>query len=234
MFKWVCLMVAVVALSAFGWMVNDIRLEIKSLVPKVEQLTEKTEQLVEKTNSQLPRILAQAELATAQIDTHLPRILVQADQASKTLNSHLPILLTRSEVLLVRSELAVDNLIDLSDNFKQYKGLMGVVHVATQNKGLFSYGSSILGFLAGHDAHIGVKAAGPGQGLKQAVPAKEWARAAAGDAHFLSLVGKTKDDMLHGLAKTKSPAPLHIQFPGQPTRLLADWLRETHPESKAP
>jgi hypothetical protein len=157
MFKWVCLLVAVLALTAYGWMLNDMRLEVKGLAPKVEKLTQKTEELVEKTDRQLPAILTRAERIGGQLDRHLPSILTQTEQASKTINSHLPTLLTRSETLLVHSEVAVDNLAEVADNFKQYKGLMGVVHAASQNKGLFAYGTSLLNFMGGQSATIGVK-----------------------------------------------------------------------------
>ena len=91
---------------------------------------------------------------------------------------------------------------------------------------------SVLGLFGSHDASIGVKKPGPGQGLQQAVPAKEWAAGARRDVRFLSLVATSKGEMLHGLARTKSPAPLHIQVAEQPPRPLADWVREVHPDSK--
>jgi hypothetical protein len=224
-FKWACLLVAVIALSAFGWMLNDIRMEVKGLAPKADKLLAKADELLAKTDAQLPRILAQTEQLTAQLDRHLPRILAQTEQAAGTINTQLPTLLARSEV-------AIDNVADLSENFKQYKGLMGIVHAATQDKGLFSYGTGLLSWLGGHDATIGVRPAGSSLPLRQPVPAKQWAAAARPDAQFLSLVAKSKEDVLHGLARTKSPAPWHIQLPGQAPRLLADWLKETHPESK--
>ena len=55
MFKWVCLGVAVAALSAFGWMVNDIRLEVQALAEKADRLAVKADELVEKTDA--PRVL---------------------------------------------------------------------------------------------------------------------------------------------------------------------------------
>jgi hypothetical protein len=158
MFKWLCFGVAVVALSAFGWMLNDMRLRVRELAQKADRLAEKGDDLVDKTDKHLPRILTQTEQVTAQLDRQLPRILTQTEQASKTINTQLP-------TLLAHSETAVDNLSELSDSFKQYKGLMGVVHVATQNKGLFSYGASILSLLGGQDATIGVKKPGSSAGL---------------------------------------------------------------------
>jgi hypothetical protein len=223
MFKWLCLLVAVAALSAFGWMLNDVRLEVKRLAQQADKLAEQAEVLVERTDRHLPRILSQTEQVAAQLDGHLPRILKQTEQAAGTINTQLPVLLTHSES-------AVDNIADLSDSFKQYKGLMGIVHVATQNRGLFSYGSSILSFLGRHDATIGVKK--PDGGLRRTLPAKVWAGAAAKDVHFLSLVAKSKEEMLHGLARTNTTSALHIQVGDQPPRPLAEWVREVHPESK--
>jgi hypothetical protein len=223
MFKWVCLLVAIVALGGFGWILNDMRMEVKVLAEKADRLTSQAEVLLARTDEQLPRIMAQTEKVTSQLDSHLPRILRTTEKASETINSQLPALLTHSET-------AVDSITDLSDNFKQYKGLMGVVHAATEHKGLFSYGASILSFLSGSDATIGVKK--PGGGLKHAMPAKEFASAAGNDVQFLSLVSKTKRDMLHGLARSKSLSALHIQVGDQEPRPLAAWLKEMHPESK--
>jgi hypothetical protein len=225
MFKWLCLLVAVVALAVFGWMVNDLRMEVKALALKADRLADKTEDLVAKTDSQLPSILAQAEKATTQLGRHLPRILTQTEKATDTINTQLP-------TLLANSEAAIDNIADLSSSFKQYKGLMGIVHVASQNKSLFSYGAGLLSFLGGHNASIGVKKPGSTGPLRQSMPAKSWASAAANDVHFLSLFAKTKEDMLHGLTRSNSVAALHIQVGQQQPRLLADWLKETHPDSK--
>jgi hypothetical protein len=163
-----------VALAAFGWMVNDMRLEVKALAQKADQLAVKADELVQKTDRQLPVILSQTWQVSAQLDRHLPSLLSQTERAAKKINSHLPTLLDRSEV-------AVDNVSDLADSFKQYKGLMGVVHVATQNKGLFGYGLGVLKLLEGQNATIGVKKPGGQGGLSQALPAQEWASAAQKD-----------------------------------------------------
>jgi hypothetical protein len=209
MFKWVCLGVAVVALAAFGWMINDVRLEVKALAQKADQIAVKADELVAKTDRQLPVIQTQTEQVTTQLDRHLPSLLSQTEGAARTINTHLPTLLARSEV-------AVDNVSDLADSFKQYKGLMGVVHAATQNKGLFGYGLGVLSMLEGQNATIGVKKHGAEGGLKQVLPVKAWASSAQKDVHFLSLFARTKEEMLHGLARSSSPAPLHIQVGDQP------------------
>ena len=210
MFKWVCLLVAVAALSAYGWMLNDIRLEVKGLAPRADRLMDKAEALVEKT------------------DQYLPRLLAQTEQVATTLDGQLPTLLAHTEV-------AVEGVAELTDNFQQYKGLMGVVHGARQDKGLLSYGLSILGLLGGQNARVGVKKPAPKSAppvIEKPVQAKEWAGAARKDVHFLSLVATSKEEMLHALARTRSPAPWYIQVGEQAPRLLADWVKEMHPESK--
>lgn len=226
MFKWACLLVAVAALGGLGWMLNDLRLEVKGLAPKVDRLIAKADELLEKTDKQLPRILTQTEQVTAQLDRHLPALLTQTQQAATTINTQLPTLLAKTEV-------AIDNVAELSDNFKQYKGLFGLVSGGSQqDKGLFSYGSSVLSWLGGQTATVGKKPVGSSQPLRQVATAKEWAAGARTDAHFLSLVAKSKGEVLHGLAHTKAASPWHIQLPGQAPKLLSDWLKETHAESK--
>lgn len=223
MFKWICLAVAIIALAGFGWMINDMRLEVKALAQRADRLAERADAIVTKTENHLPNILTQAEKATDQLDRHLPKILSSTEKATETLNTQLP-------TLLVHSEMAVDSISDLSYNFKQYKGLMTVVHAANQDKGLFSYGASILNFLSESDATIGVKK--PGGGLKHAMPAKAFASAAKSDVQFLSLVSKSKEEMLNGLCRSNSMGELHIQVGSRDPRPLSAYLKETHSESK--
>jgi hypothetical protein len=210
-FKWVCLLVAVLALSAFGWMLNDIRLQVKGLTERIDQ--------------QLPSILTETQHVTNQLDRHLPKLLDQTEQAVASVNTQLP-------QVLVHTETAADNLADLSDSFTQYKGLMGVVHGGSQNKSMLSYGTSLLDLIQGQPATIGVKKAGPNPGLKQPVPARQWASASRKHVNFLSLIATNKAEMLHALARTHSARALHIQFADQAPRLLADWIREIHADSK--
>jgi len=203
--------VAVAALSAYGWMLNDIRLQIRGLT--------------EQADRHLPRILTETEQVTGKLDQNLPRLLTAAEKASTALNDQLP-------RLLANAETTTDNLANLSDSFAQYKGLMGNVHGASQNKELFSYGSSILDLIAGQNATLGTKTAGAERGTKQAIPAKQWASGARKENHFLSLIAASKADVLHGLARTNSASPWFIRIEDQAPRLLADWIREKHPPSK--
>jgi len=231
-FKWVCLLVAIVALAGIGWMLNDVRLEFKHLADKADKLIEKTDKLTAKVDKlaetadkQVPQLLSETERVAKQLELHLPKLLKETETAAATINNNLP-------RLFANANTALDNLSDLSDSFNQYKEVLSVVHTATQNKGLFSYGSSILDWIDGQDATIGVKKAGSEPGLKQERPAKEWVASTRKEALFLSLRTTSKAEMLHGLARTSSRAPLYIQIGNKAPRLLADWLKETHSASK--
>src|ERR1700678_1717168 len=80
MFKWVCLLVAVIALAVFGWMLNDIRLQVK-------RTADKADNLVDKADKQLPAILDHTERVSAQLDKHLPLILADAESAADSLSA---------------------------------------------------------------------------------------------------------------------------------------------------
>jgi hypothetical protein len=230
MFKWACLLVAVLALSAFGWMLNDMRLHLKAMVQKADQhlpsILTKTDRLTTQLDEHLPKLLEQTEKASVTINSHMPKLLNQSEDAATTINTHLPTLLTHTET-------AMDNIADLSSNFKQYKGLFGMLNVATQNKDMLSYGSNVLNWVEGQpDVKIGVKKPGTSQELKQVVSAKEWATSTKGDVHFLSLVSTTKVEMLHGLSRVNSAAALHVQVGKEPPRPLAEWIKEKHQDSQ--
>lgn len=211
MFKWVCLLVACVALGGLGWMLNDIRLQVRSLTVQMDQ--------------HLPRILANTEQVTGQVERNLPRLLSEAERASLTLNDKLP-------RLLANATTATDNLAELSDSFAQYRSLMGTVHAAGQDRDLLAYGSSILDLIAGQNATLGTKAAPSQPAARPPLQAKQWAAAARKQNQFLSLVASSKADVLHGLARTASGTPWFIKVEDQAPRLLADWIREAHPQSK--
>ena len=211
MFKWICLLVAVVALSAFGWMLNDIRLEVRRVADKADQ--------------QLPKILTQVEQVTGQLDQRLPKILTEAEQIGSTTNKQLP-------SLLARTEAAVDNLAALSEDMRHYQGLLGTVHAAAQDKDLLAYGGSLLNLIGGQQAIIGVKKSPTEPKLQQALPAKEWAKASKKQVQFLSVAAGSRAEVLHALTRSKSAAPLFVQLKDQAPRLLFDWIKEMHLVSK--
>ena len=211
MFKWVCLLVAVLALSAYGWMLNDARLQVREMAARLDR--------------QVPPLLTEAARVTDRLDRNLPRLLSQSEQVVATVNDKLP-------KLLATAETAADDVAELSDSFLQYRGLMGVVHAAAQDRSLLSYGTSVLDWFDGQDAVVGRKGPGPKPALKRAVPARQWAKAARRDVPFLSVVSRSRAELVHGLARTHSAVPWYVQVGDEAPRLLGDWLLENHPQSK--
>lgn len=65
MFKWLCLAVAVVALGVLGWMVNDMRLEVKqnsqTLNRHLPSLLDRTDRVVRVLDRRLPELLERTE-----------------------------------------------------------------------------------------------------------------------------------------------------------------------------
>src|SRR5262245_1039209 len=115
MFKWLCLATAVVAAVVFGWMLNNIRLDIK-----------RTRQLV---NQHLPPILENTDRAVKVANERLPEILEQTTQVTKTIQEHLPETLKRvDEVTEVAS--------DLSGDIKQLKELWAGLNADKRDKTL--------------------------------------------------------------------------------------------------
>jgi hypothetical protein len=229
MFKWVCLLVAIVALSAYGWMLNDIRLQVREVTVKADQhlpaILASTQRVTTQLDQHLPRLLNKAETAATEIDAALPRLIKNSEQAAATLDRQLP-------RLVMSTETTLDGVSDLTASFGHYRALMGLAHPGSQNKGLLSYGSSILDLIEGQPATIGLKKPSGEPGLRAARPAKQWAGAARKDNQFLSLVATSKADVVHGLARTESAVPWYIQVGTELPRLLGDWIVANHPESK--
>jgi hypothetical protein len=74
MFKWICLSVAVVFLVVAGWMINDIRLEVRRSSGTIR--------------------------ATAQtVNEHLPAIVHQTKKAAETLAQHLPAIIHKTRTV---------------------------------------------------------------------------------------------------------------------------------------
>jgi len=209
MFKWCCLAVAAVALVAFGWMINDTRLEIR--------------RVSERVNQHLPQILEKAEQATRTANEHLPPILEKTQQATKTVTEHLP-------TILERTNTATQTFAEIAEDVRQLKQLAGLASTA-RDSNLVAYANSVLALIEAQDARIGVKRVG-GAGLTSPVPAKEWTVAARKEALVLTAVVKSRQEFLDRLSQNLFHRPWHIQFASQEPQPLRDWLRAHHPESK--
>lgn len=169
LFRWACLAVAAAALAALGWMLNDMRLQVRELAQNAsDELTE-----VRGLTTRANNILTQTESVTKQLDDKVPKILNQTEQVTGAMNRHLPKILAESEV-------AVTSIANLGANFRQYKDLMAKVYANKRDAGLLNYGNGLLDLIEKNpDAVVGMKKRGTDQSLKQVMPAKQWAGACA-------------------------------------------------------
>lgn len=210
MFKWYCLGVAVVALLVFGWMVNDMRLEIKHGAARV--------------NEQLPQILDNTRQATTTVNEKLPRIVERVDQTTKTVSDSLP-------GLLAKAETTAETVAELSEDVKEFKVLWSGLNPQAQDAGLLRYATGVLKLIGSQDAVIGTEKVF-GKELSNPQPAKDWAAATGKEAAGLAVVCKSRPEVLTSLCRTKFRSQWLIQFPGKPPVPLIDWVKQNHPESR--
>jgi hypothetical protein len=216
MFKWVCLAVAVFFLVVFAWMLNDIRLQIRRSALVVETAGHDI-------NDQLPALVQKSRQAADVLSKELPQMVEKTRTTTDTLAKHLPEMV--DHVSRTATELS-----ELAEDVRQLKELAGVTNTV-RDKNLVAYANSVLKMIESSGGVIGVKKTF-GQGLKNTRPAAEWAVGARKEALFLSLIVKSKKEMLTRLARTKFGSPWYIELPGKEPRTLLDWLKENHPESR--
>lgn len=77
-FRWICLLVAVVFLSAILWMVNDIRLQVRHSVQTVQTAGATI-------NQELPSIVEKSKKTTDVVAEHLPEIVDKTRLTTETL-----------------------------------------------------------------------------------------------------------------------------------------------------
>jgi hypothetical protein len=199
MFKWICLAVAVSALTVLAWLVNDVRLHIR----QSSQVVHATGQTV---NEHLPTIVDRTRRTTDTVAEHLPEIVAKARQSTETLA-------------------------ELAEDIRQLKELAGVSNT-TRDKNLVAYADSVLDCIEASGGTIGLKKTFGGSGLRNTLPVKEWVVAARKEALFLTVVAKSKKELVTRLADSKFGSPWQIQVGGQEPVTLLDWLKANHAATK--
>src|SRR5262249_48950407 len=120
----------------------------------------------------------------------------------------------------------------LSGDIKQLKELWAGLNADKRDKTLLGYANSVLNLLEKQNAKIGLtKMIGKGVRTKS-LPAKEWVVGARREALWLTIVAKSRKEILERLCKNWLGSHWHIQFEDQAPRRLIDWIKENHPESK--
>ena len=216
MFRWVCLGVAVAFLASVLWMLNDIRVQVRLSGERIRTAGGSLEE-------NLPAIVEKTRQTTETLSQNLPQVIARVDKMTLTLSENLPDLVDRAGK-------ASEVVAELAEDIRQLKELAGVTS-SVRDKSLVAYANSLLAAVESSGGTIGVKKT-LSKGLKNTRPAAEWVVGARKEALILTILVKSKKEMLTRLGKTKLGANWMIEFPDQEPMSLIDWLQRNHPESK--
>jgi hypothetical protein len=158
------------------------------------------------------------------VNEHLPAIVEQSHQVSSVVTDNLP-------TIVEKTRTTTDTLAELSEDVKQLKELAGLTGSA-RDQNLVAYADSVLTTIDQSGGSIGLKKTFGGSGLKNLLPAKEWVVGARKEAVFLTLVAKSKKELVMRLAKNKFGSSWHIQVGDKEAIPLLDWLKENHTATK--
>jgi hypothetical protein len=217
MFKWICLAVAVVFLSAALWMLNDIRLHVRRTAAVIDDAGETI-------NADLPVIVSRTKTTSEAVSKNLPEVVDRVRAGTESVSKSLPRVIDRVEKT---SEVMAE----LAEDVRQLKELAGLSKTP-RDKSVVAYAESVLQKIAASGGGIGTKKT-VGRGLKTTRPAAEWVEAERREAALMAVLGRTKKEMLRAIVKTKWGTDWYIQVPDQQPVKLLDWLRENHDETKA-
>ena len=143
----------------------------------------------------------------------------------ETINEHLPEIVTKVDT-------TVDTLAELAADIRQLKELAGVTN-SPRDQNLVAYANSVVSLIERSGGTIGLKKKLGGKGLKNESPAKEWAAGARKEALFLTILVRSKKDLVTRLAKNKFGSSWYIRISDSEPVELLEWLKDNHPETKA-
>jgi len=212
--------IVVLFLGGLTWMINDVRLEIR----KSAKLVQATGQSV---NERLPTVVKKVEKSADVISEHLPEIVEQlptilekVQKSADTVSEQLPEIVEKIRMSTV-------TLAELAEDIRQLKELAGVSSTA-RDKSLVAYADSVLDLIEGSGGVIGLKKTFSGNGLKSALPAKEWTVGARKEALYLTVVAKSKRELVTRLVENKFGSAWYLQLEGQQPVPLFEWLKANH------
>ena len=144
--------------------------------------------------------------------------------AGRTVNEHLP-------AVVEKTQATTETLAELSADVRQLKELAGATG-GVRDQNLVAYAEGALRQVETSGGTVGVKKLLGGSGLKNELPAREWAAGARKEAVFLVAVVRSKKELATRLSTNKFGSPWYIQVGDKEPVPLLDWLREHHPASK--
>lgn len=173
------------------------------------------------------RRTSQTVLTTGQtINEHLPVIVEKTRKSTDTVADHLP-------EIVEKTEKTASTLADLAEDIRQLKELAGVNNNA-RDKNLVAFADTILDKIASSGGTVGLKKSLLGQGLKSTLSAQEWVVGARKEAIFLTVVAKSKKELLKRLTENKFGSPWYLEFESMAPLTMTDWLKENHIVAEEP
>lgn len=167
------------------------------------------------------RRTSQVVLTTGQtVNEHLPVIVEKTRTTTDTVAEHLP-------EIVEKAQKSSETLADLSEDIRQLKELAGVSN-STRDNSLVVYADSVLDCIEASGGTIGLKKTLGGSGLKSTSPAKEWTVSARKEALFLTVVAKSKKELLKRLTENKFGSYWYIQLEDKSPLPLVEWLKANH------
>jgi hypothetical protein len=158
------------------------------------------------------------------INEHLPAIVDKTRKTTDSLAEHLP-------EIVQKLRTTASTVAELTEDIRQLRELVGLAGGGKRDDGLVAYANSVLGAVEKSGGVIGLKKLG-GRGLKNPVPAKEWVVGARREALVLSLLARSRAEMLTRLGKNKFGFNWYLQVgDGEPVTLI-DWLKANHPPTQ--
>jgi len=136
----------------------------------------------------------------------------------QTVNEHLP-------EIVEKTRTTAETLAELAEDIRQLKELAGMSHTP-RDQNLVAYANGVLNAIESSGGTIGLRKSGGG--LRNPLPAKEWAVGARKEALFLTVVAKSKKELLTRLAKNKFGSSWHIQVGDKEPMPLLEWLQKNH------
>src|SRR5262245_62034726 len=141
------------------------------------------------------------------VNEHLPDVVKRSRQTTAVVSTRLPEIVDRTGAI-------TEALADLAADIRQLKELAGVANTA-RDRNLVAYADSVLDLVEASGGQIGLKKKLLGSGLKEVRPAKEWVAGARKEALLLTVLAKSKQELLTRLAKNKFGSDWYIQFGNQ-------------------
>jgi len=158
------------------------------------------------------------------VNEHLPIIVEKSRTSADIIAENLP-------TIVEKTRTTTETLAELAEDIRQIKELLGVAHSA-RDQNLVAYADSVLKSIEASGGSIGLKKSLGGSGLKQPLPAKEWAVGARKEAVYLTVVAKSKKELVTRLANNWLGSPWYIQIEGREPVKLLDWLKVHHAATK--